>query len=100
MIRLFLASATIAALSGPLAALSSAPFRPDRPALVVLPPWASAEDVVARAGGRIIGLARAPLAVLVTGQGPGLEDRLRAAGAWTVLDGSSLSLLCGASFDA
>ena len=86
-----------AALAGPAAALLASQARPDRPVLVVAPPWLVAEDVVRAAGGRPVGLLSAPMATLAQGGGPDFLDRLRAAGGWFALDGERAAAICGAS---
>ena len=85
----------LAALSGPAAALLAAPPRAGQPVLVILPPHGDADRVLARAGARPIGPVTAPFAVLATGEGDDLADRLVRAGAWAVRDGAAIARLCG-----
>lgn len=66
----------------------------DGPVLVVVLPWgASPEQVVLRAGGRLVGPEQAPLSVLAQGATP---EQFRAAGAWLVADPGRLPFLCAA----
>ena len=82
--------------SGPLLAIAGAPppVMPEKPVLVILPPWRSAEPLVQAAHGRIIGLARAPFGVLAVGEGADFAKQLIAGGAWAVRDGRALAQLC------
>jgi hypothetical protein len=60
--------------------------------LVIVLPWSdSAETVVARAGGWVVGMEQAPLSVMATGT---TASALRAAGAWAVLSAEIPSFLC------
>ena len=63
--------------------------------LVLVPhaPWQQAQDIVDRAGGRIIGPALAPMAAFAEG-GQGFTRALRDAGAWAVTDATRLAILC------
>ena len=82
--------------AGPVAAIALAPGgAPGDPVLVVA--W-RAQDVVARAGGRPLGPASAPLAIMAEG-GDGFTARLDAAGAWAVLDAGWLAALCAVEKD-
>ena len=87
-------AATLAA--GPVLAALAAPPPADGPLLAVVAPWRDAAEVARAAGAAPVGLA-APMALLVTGEGADLPARLRAAGAWAVLDGAALAALCGAA---
>lgn len=87
----------IAALAGPIAALGASTPRANEPVLAIAPPWVDVAGVVDRAGGRAIGPWRAPLATLAQGHGAQFADRLRAAGAWIVIDGAALARICGAA---
>jgi len=91
----------IAGLGGPTAALVAAgapdPASAAAPVLAVAPPWIDLDAAIARAGGRAISPAPAPLAALAVGPGPDFARRLKAAGAWMVLDGRRLADLCGVS---
>ncbi|SLN52400.1 hypothetical protein ROJ8625_02641 [Roseivivax jejudonensis] len=77
-------------IAAPVATLARTPVTRDAPLLVI------ARDpgaLVARAGGRVVGPARAPLAILADAD-PGLPDRLRALGAWHVGGAAALAALC------
>lgn len=62
---------------------------------VVVPPWRTAEAVVAAAGGVLLPVAGAPLSVEAASADPDFAARLRAAGAWAVLSADATSFLCG-----
>lgn len=84
-------------LAMPVALVLSGRPQPGEIALVIAPPWASAggaAGVVAAAGGREIGPVRAPFAVLAVLDAPEAAMRL---GAWIVLDGRIMALVCGVS---
>ncbi len=89
--------AVLPALAGlalaPALVLGAAAPREGAPVLVIAP---GAAAVVEAAGGQLVGLSRAPLAVLAAADAPGFAARLRAAGAWSVHDGERLAVLCGA----
>jgi len=91
----------LAAAAGPLVALAGAAARAPAPggALLVVAPDRGRAALLAAAGARPVGPAEAPLASLAVAAGPGadpgLPRRLRAAGAWLVLDGTALARLCG-----
>ena len=89
------AAALLCALPGLAAAplLAAAPPA-EGPVLAVAPPWRSAEAVAAAAGGWPVGPAVGRLGVLATGQGPDFPARLRAAGAWAVLNPAFAFGLC------
>ena len=84
--------AAVLVLVAPFAAF---PAARQGPVLVLVPPWTDADALVAAAGGRVIGPARAPFAVLADG-GAGFAERLRLNGAWAVADGAGIARLCGA----
>lgn len=84
-----------AALVGPLSGIAGAQRSALGPWVVVLPPWRTASSLVEAAGGRLIGPVEAPMSVFVSATEPGVAERLEAAGAWAVLDPSSLELICG-----
>ncbi|TYO89947.1 hypothetical protein [Oceanicella actignis] len=92
-----IAAASVAiALAAPLGALVAAPTPGSGPYVAVVPPWRDADAVIDRAGGAPLLPFRAPFGALVEG-GPDLPRRLVAAGAWTVLDGATLAMICGVS---
>lgn len=84
-----------AAVVGPLAGLASTPSRALGPWVVVVPPWRAAAEVVEAAKARLIGPVDAPLGVLVAAQAEGAPERLRAAGAWLVIDATLALGICG-----
>lgn len=93
--RLPFVALVLAALAGPSAALVAAPPRLDAPMLVILPPGSDAAALLAAAGARAVGPLVAPMALLATGEGADLPERLKAAGAWAVRDGAVLARICG-----
>ncbi|MBM9595725.1 hypothetical protein [Roseitranquillus sediminis] len=95
MTRLIIGAAFLAAFGiGPAAAIAVARPVAGAPLLVVTPPWVDPAATVEAAGGRVIGLGRAPLAVLAAGDAE-LADRLLDAGAWLVRDGTGIKWMCG-----
>lgn len=63
--------------------------------VVVAPPWQDSEQVIASAGGRLIGPIQAPLAsmsVLVSEQ---YLQELYQDGAWFVFNGKTIAAICG-----
>lgn len=100
MIRshVILALAAGLALAGPPGLSALAGFRAQGPAYLVLTaPWSAAEEVVSRAGGRLVGPRQPAWARVVTGEGHDFPDRLRSAGAWAVLGDPRLLRFCGVS---
>lgn len=56
---------------------------------VIFPPWTNGVQIlrtIARAEGRIVAAGAASTIVIVRGDRPGISDRLRAAGAWAIVD--------------
>ena len=83
------------ALAGPVLPLLSLPTGKGALVLVVTPPWTHPIAVIEAAGGRPVGPDRSVLGYFATSDGPDFAVRLRAAGAWAVLDGNAVSSLCG-----
>lgn len=85
-------------LTGPVIVFASAPVpAAANGAVLVVSGWgARAESMVAAAGGQVYGPVRAPFGLLAFSDDPAFADRLRAAGAWAVLDGTRIANLCGA----
>lgn len=84
----------------PVLAVRAAPVG-DGPRLVVHAPWTDGAALVARAGGMVVGPRDAPMGILAArGTADGFDARLRAAGAWAVIDGSVLARLCGVKADS
>lgn len=80
----------------PLSAVLAAPVS-EGPVLLILPPWADAGALLAASGGRALGPTRAPFALLAAYPSPAAARGARTHGAWAVLGGSALALLCGVS---
>jgi hypothetical protein len=94
-----LAGLTLTLVTPGLTVLAQPP-RPERPVLVLLPPWADGAALISRAGGRPASPVSAPFARLAydpAGDSPALAARLRGQGAWAVVDASVLALICGAT---
>ena len=83
------------ALAGPILPLLTLPSKVGGIVLVVSPPWADPLAVIRNASGRPIGPERTVLGYFATSETPGFTDRLRAAGAWAILDGDAVASLCG-----
>ena len=79
----------------PLAGFSGRPPATDGPWVMVIPPWADRAAIVERAGAQLVGPAEAPFGQLVAGPDRGASERLKAAGAWLVLDADFLEGYCG-----
>ncbi len=58
-------------------------------------PRAEREIRVAAAGGRLVGLEDAAFGALAASASPDFIERLRAEGAWLVIDGRPLAAFCG-----
>lgn len=84
----------LAAVSGPVAALSASDPVPGRPILVVALPGTDVEGAVERAGARLLGPERAPLGVFAVADDPAALVRLGAERV-AVLDGTWLANICG-----
>jgi hypothetical protein len=81
-----------------LAGLAAAPPGSEGPVLVLHAPWADGTGIVRAAGGRPIGPADGPLATLASAPDPdAFRERLRAAGAWSVLDARAIAAFCDTS---
>ena len=86
----------MALITGPVIVLAGSPSRVDRPVLVVSLPWGpSSEQIVQRAGGRLLGPESAPLGVLATSDASEFRSRLRAEGAILVIGASLIASICG-----
>ena len=74
----------------------AAAIEPGDPRLVaaVFPPWWSAEAVLAAASqaGDVVGPGGAPFVIVVRSENADLPDRIRAAGAFMVLDRAAFGL--------
>ncbi len=77
-----------------MATLAMAAPVPGEPMIVILPPGADPDAILARAGAREVAPVRAPLAVLAASDRPDAPAALRAAGAWAVRAAGPLALLC------
>ncbi len=79
----------------PVLAVVGAPLTKGGPVVVVAGPDADLEEIVRASGGWVVGVSRAPLAIMGTSDAADFEDRLRENGAWAILDGEALAWLCG-----
>ncbi|MGJ8623216.1 MAG: hypothetical protein ACSHW1_10580 [Yoonia sp.] len=84
----------------PALAFMAAPASAQGPRLVIFAPWVDGVALVLRAGGDPVGPAAAPMGILAYAPDrPDFDDRLRAAGAWAVLEGMALARICGLERD-
>ena len=66
--------------------------------LVIFAPWTDGPALVRRAGGALVGPRDAPMGALAYAEDrAAFDSRLRALGAWAVVDGTALARLCGVS---
>ncbi|MBO9407585.1 hypothetical protein J7399_09110 [Shimia sp. R9_1] len=79
----------------PVLAVVSAPLTEGGPVVVVAGPGADLEAIVKASDGWLVGVSRAPMAVMGMSDSANFEDRLKENGAWAILDGRALSWLCG-----
>lgn len=79
----------------PVLTIVSAPVQAGGPLLVVAGPKTDLTEMVERSGGWVVGVSRAPLAVMGFSETNDFEKRLRQNGAWAILDGETLAWLCG-----
>lgn len=85
----------ITVLSGPVIVLLSSESNTDGPVLV-LSNWGNrAEANVAQAGGQIIGPETAAFGVFAASDHPQFSEKLRARGAWLVINSARLAAICG-----
>jgi hypothetical protein len=83
------------ALSGPALPLFAVPGGAGGLLLVVVPPWEDGAGVIDAAGGWLVGPDQPIIGIYATSDAGGFAGRLRAAGAWLVLDGQAVATLCG-----
>lgn len=96
--RIILAGALLT-MGAPGLAILTQPPQSGQPVLVLAPPWLDVDGLVTAAGGGLAGPFAAPFARLAfspSGDSPDLARRLAQSGAWAVVDGSALALICGA----
>ncbi len=78
----------------PVLAIVSAPVKTGGPVLVVARPGADLTELIEASGGWVVGVTRAPLAVMGVSEDDDFEQRLKRNGAWAILDGNALAWLC------
>jgi hypothetical protein len=83
-----------AALVGPLLAIAHAVPSEGAPLLVLSAPWADVHPLVSASGGRSIGPTSAVFGTLAISDEASFAADLKSAGAWTVLDGRRMAVLC------
>ena len=79
----------------PVLAIVSVPVQAGGPVLVVARPGTDLTKLVEASGGWVVGVSRAPLAVMGASDGDDFQQRLKRNGAWAILDGEALAWLCG-----
>lgn len=79
----------------PALAILGAPLKEGGPVVVVAGPGADLETIIEASGGWVVGMSRAPLAIMGTSDAADFKAKLKENGAWAVLDGESLAWLCG-----
>ncbi len=79
----------------PVLAIVSAPVQTGGPVLVVARPGTDLTELIEASGGWVVGVTRAPLAVMGVSDDDAFEQRLKRNGAWAILDGEALAWLCG-----
>lgn len=84
----------MAALAGPVGALSSSPPRDGRPVLVLASGGIDAEALITRAGGYTVGPLRAPLAVIALGES-GFVEKLDSHEGLILIDALAIAKICG-----
>ncbi|NNE51056.1 MAG: hypothetical protein HKN30_01475 [Sulfitobacter sp.] len=82
-------------LLGPLISLAAAQPAPGEVALVVAPPWVTLPPIIESAGGQPIGPVGTRLASFAQSDDAAFFARVKAGGAWFVLDGRAAAGLCG-----
>jgi len=87
----------VLALPPVLAAAAAGPSRgATGPVLIVHAPWTDGARLAHASGGWPVGPQDAPLGTFATATDISeFKDRLRRAGAWAVLDGRVVALICG-----
>ena len=80
----------------PVLALTGRPLQENSPVLVI-GSMSELPDILRRADGRQVGPTRTPIAMLATSDGDNgrFSKRLKAEGAWLVIDGSLAAKICG-----
>ncbi len=81
-------------LLAPVALIAGAQPQLGEPLVVVAAPWVDAADVIAKAGGRVIGPEQPVLANIAIYDDPAFLDRLEAHGALFVLSAARLDAIC------
>jgi hypothetical protein len=88
----------LAVVLTPVVLAMSSPPQPDEPVLVVALVGAlGLDEIIANAGGEILGPEQAPLATLAYSSDPDFINQLHLNGAWLVLDGRRIAAICGVS---
>jgi hypothetical protein len=85
----------MAALTGPILALSAARPVPGELVLVIAPPWIDRVEAISQSGGQVIGPITPFFQTFALSDQPSFDTILKENGAWFVLDGRRLALLCG-----
>lgn len=82
-------------ISGPLLAVLSEPPAHDGPVLVISLVPGLREQIIERAGGRIVGPQQAAFGSFATSNDPNFVQNLQASDVWFVVNGRRIAKLCG-----
>lgn len=83
-------------LVGPLAFVA-APAQPGKPALAIFAPWRDGHSILATAQVPQIAPVSALMGYLIAPRTPADLDALSQAGAWIILDATTIAKFCGTS---
>lgn len=87
---------TLSVLVLPVFGIMGQPPAGQGPRLVIFPPWRDGLALVAGAGGYPVGPDVAAMGLLaMAADDAAFDRRLKAAGAWAVVDGTAIARLCG-----
>ncbi|WP_058241023.1 hypothetical protein [Shimia marina] len=78
----------------PVMTMVGAPLKEGGPRVIVAGPGVDLTNLVEVSGGWVVGVSRAPLAIMGTSDAEDFDMRLKLNGAWAILDGDALAWLC------
>lgn len=94
--KLYVLVAAAGLVSGPMIAFSSAPPVMGELVLIMGPDTTQREQLVHKAGGRVIGPKQAMFGSFAVSDDPKFAEKLTAfSGVWFVVDGRQIARLCG-----